>query len=313
MTSARLAAVTLAAFVVAGCTSSTSGTSPSTSASPTRTTQATTSAPSGTQYYVSIGDSYAAGYQPTSHSGGHTTRNGFAYQVVPAAKARGYDLTLVNFGCSGATTASVLHAPGCAASALGPGAAPYGPKTQAGAAEDFVRTHRAQIALVTVSIGGNDITTCGFSASPLTCLTPALDTVKTNLAALLAGLRAAGGPGVRIVGITYPDVLLAGELSPDAATRGLAPLSVQAFRSLINPALMATYSTVGATFVDVTAATGAYGSLSATTTLAPYGTIPVPVAKVCQLTYACQYTDIHPRTNGYAIIAKLVAGTLPSR
>ena len=38
--------------------------------------------------------------------------------------------------------------------------------------------------------------------------------------------------------------------------------------------------------------------------------MPVPVAKVCQLTFYCQFQDIHPRTNGYALIANLVTATL---
>jgi len=86
---------------------------------------------------------------------------------------------------------------------------------------------------------------------------------------------------------------------------------VTAFSSLINPALKKQYEAVGGSFVDVTAATGAYGPLTTDTTLAPYGSIPVPVAKICELTYFCVYHDIHPRTQGYAIIADLVTGTLP--
>ena len=59
-------------------------------------------------YYVSLGDSYAAGYQRFSETVGKTTRDGFAYQVVPKARARGYDLKLVNFGCGGETSVSIL-------------------------------------------------------------------------------------------------------------------------------------------------------------------------------------------------------------
>ena len=59
--------------------------------------------------YVSLGDSYAAGYQPTAPGVGKTTRNGFAYQVPGLAKPRGYKLKLVNFGCGGETTVSLLE------------------------------------------------------------------------------------------------------------------------------------------------------------------------------------------------------------
>jgi hypothetical protein len=136
--------------------------------------------------------------------------------------------------------------------------------------------------------------------------------IDKNLSILLSGLRAAAGPKVPIVGTTYPDVILGLDLSKSASSRSLARLSVVAFKDLINPALKKQYTAVGGTFVDVTAATGAYGPLTATTDLPPYGTIPVPVAKVCELTFFCQYQDIHPRTAGYTIIAKLVVGTLPA-
>jgi hypothetical protein len=43
------------------------------------------------------------------------------------------------------------------------------------------------------------------------------------------------------------------------------------------------------------------------------GEVPVPVAKVCRLTYYCAYGDIHANAKGYALIAKLVAETLPRK
>ena len=42
---------------------------------------------------------------------------------------------------------------------------------------------------------------------------------------------------VRIVGITYPDVILGAYLSADPAEKRTAQLSVTAFQALINPAL----------------------------------------------------------------------------
>jgi lysophospholipase L1-like esterase len=267
--------------------------------------------PPGHLYYVSLGDSYAAGYQPTSAKGGHATTNGFAYQATRLAAARGYHYTLVNFGCGGATTTSILKADGCLL--LGPGAPTYPTEPQATAAERFIETHRGRIGLITVSIGGNDVTACAATATPIPCVATAVSTVKANLATLLGGLRRAAGPGVRIVGTTYPDVILGDDLSASPAEQSLAKLSVVAFKSLINPALASEYHAVGGGFVDVTAATGAYGPLTATTTLAPYGRIPVPVAKVCELTYFCQYHDIHPHTSGYTVIARLIVGTLPER
>ncbi|MGH9170095.1 MAG: SGNH/GDSL hydrolase family protein [Acidimicrobiales bacterium] len=259
--------------------------------------------------YVSLGDSYAAGYQPTGLHSGHTDTNGFAYQIPKLAAAKGWDFKLVNFGCGGATTSSILHSDGC--DQLGPGAPTYPGESQAAAAEAFLRAHKGQVGLVTVSIGGNDVTACVAAASPTDCVIAAVKGIATNLATLLKGLRAAAGSSVRIVGTTYPDVILGLYVSHTASLRSLATLSVTAFREFINPTLKTTYKTYKASFVDVTAATGAYQSFKDTTTLAPYGKIPVAVAKVCELTYFCQYQDIHPHTAGYTIIAKLVVGTLP--
>jgi hypothetical protein len=63
----------------------------------------------------------------------------------------------------------------------------------------------------------------------------------------------------------------------------------------------------------VTAASGAYTPFEQVTTLQPYGTVPVAVARVCELSYFCAQGDIHARTDGYALIARLVAGQLPRR
>lgn len=241
-------------------------------------------------YYVSVGDSYASGYQPTDKDHGHTTTNGFAYQLVPLAKAKGHDLTLVNFGCSGATTASVLQQQGCKVDALGPDALSYDGRTQADAAVDFINQHKGKIGLITVSIGGNDVTQCADSDNAVTCLTQAIPKLSANLTDLLTKLRTAAGKDAPIVGITYPDVYLA---SKDAQ---LATLSTLAFTSFINPALKKAYEGAGGTFVDVTHATGT--------------DVATGKQKVCDLTYFCQYGDIHPHTDGYKLIADLIVATL---
>ena len=98
-----------------------------------------------------------------------------------------------------------------------------------------------------------------------------------------------------IVGTTYPDVILGQWVSGAPNGQQLATLSVAAFQNFINPALQQAYASAQGTFVDVTAATGAYGPLTELTELAPYGSIPVPVAKVCELTYYCEQQDIHPK------------------
>lgn len=262
------------------------------------------------QYYVSLGDSYATGYQPTSKGGG--TRNGFAYQLPGLAAKRGYKFKLVNFGCGGANSTSILQQKLAAdAKCKGPGAPGY-TGTQVAAAEKFLKANRGKVGLITVSIGGNDVTSCARAANAVDCVATAIPKLEKNLATLLKRLRAAAGPKVRLVGTTYPDVIL-GSWVGENPNQDLAKLSVAAFQSLMNPALKKGYEKVGGQFVDVTKATGAYTPLEQTTNTPEYGTIPVAVAEVCRLSFYCSVRDIHATTEGYRIIAELVAKTLPRR
>jgi lysophospholipase L1-like esterase len=252
-------------------------------------------------YYVSVGDSYSAGYQP-----GLGATSGYTGYV-----AKKTHLTLANFGCGGATTTSVIDTVGCPDNLPHTaGAVPYPTTTQAAAAEAFITLHRGHIGLITVSIGGNDVTACATATNPTSCVGTAVTGIKTNVATLASGLRAAAGPKVPIMGLTYPDVILGEYVYPSvpatAARISLAQLSVVAFKSLINPALTTAYAPSGGVLVDVTSATGGYTPLTRTETLSPYGTIPVAVAKVCTLTWFCKEGNIHATTTGYTFIGKLV-------
>ena len=289
--------------------STTAAAASSTTAAPTTaapTTAPPTSAPTTaapvTRYYLSLGDSYASGYQPGT---GNTTA-GFAYQVAAATQASSRPLELFNVACAGATTDSLLNTKGCPAVALGPGAPPYDTQTQLEAAEAFLQAHQGAVDLITVSIGGNDVTKCANDPNVAACVGGAVSTISTNLPVIVNRLRAAAGPGTVILGTTYPDVILGDWVTGVANGQQLATLSVTAFQALINPTLSNAYASAQGQFVDVTAATGAYGPLTDVTELAPYGSIPVPVAKVCELTHYCEQQDIHPNPAGYKVIADLV-------
>jgi lysophospholipase L1-like esterase len=225
--------------------------------------------------------------------------------------ARATRFTLVNFGCGGATTTSLISSVGC------PDVLPhtagvvlYPATTQEAAAEAFLTTHRGHIGLITVSIGGNDVTACATQANPISCVSTAVAGITKNLTSLAASLRTAAGPGVPLIGLTYPDVILGSYVYPKqpatASTVSLANLSVLAFKSLINPALSKAYASANGTLVDVTRATGAYVPLTRTVRYRPYGTIPAAVASVCALTWFCAQGNIHATTKGYTLIGTLV-------
>jgi lysophospholipase L1-like esterase len=260
--------------------------------------QASKAAPT---YYVSLGDSYSVGYQP-----GLGATPGYTAYV-----ARKTHLTLVNFGCSGATTTSILDTVGCPEALPNTAdAASYPTMTQAAAAEAFIAAHSGHIGLITVSIGGNDVLACAKQADPLTCFAEAVVNLTTNVDALASGLRSVAGPKVPIIGLTYPDVVLGSYVYPSVPATPLrmelAQTSVVAFKSLVNPALRAAYALSGGILVDVTKETGAYIPLTKTTTLQPYGTVPVAVAGVCTLSWFCKLGNIHATTKGYLLIGKLI-------
>jgi lysophospholipase L1-like esterase len=252
-------------------------------------------------YYVSLGDSYSVGYQP-----GKGATPGYT-----AVVARGTRLRLVNFGCGGATTTSLISSIGCPDTLPHTaGAMVYPTTTQEAAAEAFLTAHRGHIGLITVSIGGNDVTACAAQASPIPCVATAVGGIAANVSSLARALRSVAGPHVPIIGLTYPDVILGSYVyptQPAAATAvSLAKLSVTAFKALINPALAKAYAAGGGTLVDVTKATGAYVPLTRTVHVLPYGTIPTAVASVCRLTWFCAQGNIHATTKGYTLIGKLV-------
>jgi lysophospholipase L1-like esterase len=276
-------------------------------------------APSG--YYVSLGDSYSVGYQPT---GGGVATAGYTAYIAKKQK-----LQLENFGCGGATTASLLNALGCTESGYGPEAATDAVnydnvgETQVQAAVAFIAAHQGQVKLVTVSIGGNDVTACAADPNPLPCVLAAQSAITSNVTATVGDLSSAltsAGDTAQIVGLTYPDVLLGSEVYPTVGgSTTLATESIVAFDSLINPALKAAYTSVpGGSFVNVTSAKykmakeGDDTPLTKTTTLAPYGTIPRAVWEICTLTYFCSQGNIHANTVGYTFIGKLAVADIKS-
>jgi lysophospholipase L1-like esterase len=218
----------------------------------------------------------------------------------------------VNFGCGGETTTSLLErTTPCPGPAIG--GPDYAGRTQIAAAESFIKKHRKQVAVITISIGGNDITSCVNTPDPAGCVGQRMPEVEARIKIIMERLRAAAKSKPSIVGITYPDVILGLYTSGTQEDRNLAALSVFAFREFINPALKRAYESQQGIFVDVTASTDAYVPFEQVTNYPPYGDIPVAVATVCRITYYCELRDIHAKAEGYLIIAQLIADALPSK
>src|SRR3954447_2036211 len=99
-------------------------------------------------YYLALGDSLAAGYQPDPTIG---RDQGYVTKVYDAL-AHGRRWELRNLGCDGATTTTLL--------AGGGGCSYDGAASQLAAAERFLRLHPRRVDLITIDIGGNDLNHC---------------------------------------------------------------------------------------------------------------------------------------------------------
>ena len=301
-TPGRVFAVVVGIVVVAGCVLGIGAAAP-------RALSTDLPAPytdSAAKYYVSIGDSYAAGYRPTGPDSGGTSTDGFAYQVDDALHAHHPEWHLVNFGCTGETSSSMSFDRGCEDGAAGPDAPSYPDDPQSVAAAKFIADHQSQIGLVTVVMGGNDILPCARETDPnraWSCANEQLPKVQQNLDGLLSRIRTTLGPNVPIVGLSYMNVFLADQLSSDPQIQGRSSIATTVFRDYLNPTLSQTYQKYGATFIDTTALAGGYLPDTEKAALAGHGTVPAAVGRICALSYYCTNDDPHPNREGHALLA----------
>jgi lysophospholipase L1-like esterase len=245
-------------------------------------------ADSGVQYYLSLGDSLAQGYQPIggpwSPLGFPGYNQGYADQLLKLVRDRYEQLRLVKLGCGGETTTTmVAGSPWCGAN--------FATGSQLAEATAFLQAHRREVAFVTLDIGGNDISSPeggGVAA------------IQSNLPTILAQLRVAAGSGVPILGMNYyhpflPDVWFG---THDAGALHGAVDGISAF----NDFLAAVYAAAGVPIADVESAfaTGDVGDADA-------DGVPDNVQRVCAWTWRCASPphgpDIHPNNSGYRVIA----------
>jgi len=151
----------------------------------------------GTSYYLSLGDSLAQGIQPGPYGEDVATSRGYADRLATMLRRRELPhLRLVKLGCSGETTATMIHG----------GICPYPAGSQLDQAIKFLRSHRGRTALVTIDIGGNDPNSCVLGAKPaeiLPCVFNRIPAIARNVGAIMAKLRSAAGRRVLIAGMTY--------------------------------------------------------------------------------------------------------------
>ena len=245
-------------------------------------------------YYLALGDSLAQGVQPNAAGVSVMTRDGYPDQVFAALHASRPGLKLVKLGCPGETTASMINGGICR----------YRGGSQLAAAVAFLQAHRARVPLVTLDIGANDPEHCGGQpglGQLAKCAVTDIPGAVDNLGTIMARLKAAAGPGVRIVGMNYYLPALA-EWRSGLSGRVVA-WTAEKLAATYNAMLGRVYAKSGARVANV------FGAFETSDFTRPAGTsVPRNVARLCQWTWECaappRGPNQHANQAGYQVIAR---------
>ncbi len=246
-------------------------------------------------YYLALGDSLAAGYQPGV---GDDKTGGYVGGVLTALRAHEPGARQVNLACSGETTGTMTTGGICT----------YAAGSQLAQALQFLRAHHGNTALVTIDLGANDVNRCvsGGTIDPV-CVQGGLASVATNLPVILTQLRGAAGPGVRIIVLNYYDPFLAAALTGPAGV-ATAQQSL-ALSDILNASIGASARSVGAKVANIAAAFSSHSTAPTTLPGIPVS-VPLNVAAICRRTWMCSLGNIHANDSGYALMAQAVARIL---
>lgn len=253
-------------------------------------------------YYVSLGDSLAAGYQPVG-----SFNRGYANQLYRKAREEIPGLRLIKLGCPGETTDSMI-------SGVSPCTYPSG--SQLNEALTFLQAHRGRVWFVTIDIGVNDALEACFDFDTgiwhQSCVDAELPTIESNLAYIIAALKGAA-PGVPIAGMGYYDPFLGFWVQGQHGER-LTRIDERTLETL-NAGLIFTYRNEGVLAADVAGPdffdTANFTDLVQTER---WGLIPVNVANACRGTWMCTpcptCPDVHANSAGNKVIAEALEEVL---
>jgi lysophospholipase L1-like esterase len=246
---------------------------------------------SSSTYYVSLGDSLAAGEQPVG-----SFNHGYANQLLKDVRHSIPGLRLAKLGCPGETTSSMISGVGSLCR--------YPSGSQLGEAVSFLQTHPGQISFVTIDIGANDWLDACFDGIliDLTCTEGILPRVARSLRIILDALQAAA-PGIPIAGMSYHDPFLGFWVLDPVHGEAIARHD-EAVEEVFNAGLVAAFEGEGLVVADVA---GAFDIANFTDLVhtKKFGLIPVNVANACTRTWFCsRFVDVHPNKRGYAVIAE---------
>lgn len=256
----------------------------STTAQAARPDAAPPGASKATGWYVALGDSLAAGFQPGA---GDDKDGGYVGPVLDATQDTSPKTKLLNLACSGETSTTLVNGGRCS----------YEEGSQLDEAVEFLSAHRHTTRLVTVTIGANDVTPCLSAPDRNACVQQRLTALAGNLQQVLSRAHAAA-PEADILVTNYYNPYLALYFSDPA----LAQITT-ALQAALNNTIAAVTAPFGTT-VDVATA------FRSTDTTMVDG-VPRNVREICRLTWMCARNDIHANGAGYALMGETVAAALP--
>jgi lysophospholipase L1-like esterase len=248
------------------------------------------------RYYLALGDSLSQGVQPDRAGASVTTRLGYADQLYASLRSRQPGLRLAKLGCSGETTATMIHGGICS----------YAGGSQLAAAVSFLRAHRSRVSLITLDIGANDPNSCitrPSIAMLATCVGQSIPHAIGNLGQILARLRQAS-PGTPMIAMNYYLPALA-QWRNGLAGQALARLSELAAAGY-NRLLTNEYRSFGVRIADIFSAFHT-ADFAPQVTSPGLGRVPRNVAAICQWTWECaappRGPNVHANPAGYQVIA----------
>jgi hypothetical protein len=256
-------------------------------------------------FYLDIGGSGSVGVQPTPvDPRGTPTASGYANDLVALEAAKGISLQLVQIGCPGESTTTMLY---------GGDHCYQSPATQLTTAVSFLQAHYAETGIVTVDLGFNNVVKCVKKAIGVSdCLDQGFALVRQELPLIMTALQAAAGPNVHFVGVGHYDPFLASALH--GTTGDATALRSLGAMSTLNRTLSDVYQSFSVPMANVARAFKNFNRTP--TTLAGVGTVATNVAQTCTLTWMCQLApygpNLHANDTGYQTIADAIATKLPA-
>ena len=255
--------------------------------------------PAPSVYYLALGDSLSRGIQPDAAGASIETSQGYPDLVYARLRRSHPALRLVQLGCPGESTETMMHGGICR----------YPGGSQLAAAVTFLRAHRGHVLLVTIDIGANDPEDCGgqHELAGLASCIGQIPGTATRLVTILGRLRAAAGPAVRIVGMSYylPDLAQWRDGTLGHAVARVSERLAVAFTGLLDQA----YAQAGVGVADVFGAfdTADFGN----PVMVPgIGSLPRNVARICEWTWECapppRGPNQHANPAGYRVIANAI-------